>query len=244
MIRIADEIDVVASRNPLVLYDIDTLTDEVEIVENKKLAAVKSMKMTKEAFLLSCETNEEDIYEGLVEMAGKMQKTLDLLQEDFQSIRAGRANPHVLDKLRVDYYGTPSTIQQVANVSVPEPRILMIAPWEKSLLSAIAKEIQKSDIGITPQSDGQVLRLAFPEMTEDRRKELAKEIKKKAEDAKVSLRNIRRDANERTKKMEKSGDYTEDDVKDQEKAIQKLTDKFIKLIDDEAEKKTKDIMTV
>ncbi len=174
----------------------------------------------------------------------KMQKTLDLLQEDFQSIRAGRANPHVLDKLRVDYYGTPSTIQQVANVSVPEPRILMIAPWEKSLLSAIAKEIQKSDIGITPQSDGQVLRLAFPEMTEDRRKELAKEIKKKAEDAKVSLRNIRRDANERTKKMEKSGDYTEDDVKDQEKAIQKLTDKFIKLIDDEAEKKTKDIMTV
>ena len=144
----------------------------------------------------------------------KMQKTLDLLQEDFQGIRAGRANPHVLDKLRVDYYGTPSTIQQVANVSVPEPRILMIAPWEKSLLAVIAKEIQKSDIGITPQSDGQVLRLAFPEMTEDRRKELAKEIKKKAEDAKVSLRNIRRDANERTKKMEKSGEYTEDDVKD------------------------------
>ncbi|MBR0106753.1 MAG: ribosome recycling factor [Lachnospiraceae bacterium] len=174
----------------------------------------------------------------------KMQKTLDLLQEDFQSIRAGRANPHVLDKLRVDYYGTPSTIQQVANVSVPEPRILMIAPWEKSLLAVIAKEIQKSDIGITPQSDGQVLRLAFPEMTEDRRKELAKEIKKKAEDAKVSLRNIRRDANERTKKMEKSGDYTEDDVKDQEKEIQKITDKFIKLIDEAADKKTKDIMTV
>ncbi|MBQ9465294.1 MAG: ribosome recycling factor [Lachnospiraceae bacterium] len=174
----------------------------------------------------------------------KMQKTLDLLQEDFQSIRAGRANPHVLDKLRVDYYGTPSTIQQVANVSVPEPRILMIAPWEKSLLAVIAKEIQKSDIGITPQSDGQVLRLAFPEMTEDRRKELAKEIKKKAEDAKVSLRNIRRDANERTKKMEKSGEYTEDDVKDQEKEIQKITDKFIKLIDEAADKKTKDIMTV
>ncbi|MBQ1514471.1 MAG: ribosome recycling factor [Lachnospiraceae bacterium] len=174
----------------------------------------------------------------------KMQKTLDLLQEDFQGIRAGRANPHVLDKLRVDYYGTPSTIQQVANVSVPEPRILMIAPWEKSLLAVIAKEIQKSDIGITPQSDGQVLRLAFPEMTEDRRKELAKEIKKKAEDAKVSLRNIRRDANERTKKMEKSGDYTEDDVKDQEKEIQKITDKFIKLIDEAADKKTKDIMTV
>ena len=173
-----------------------------------------------------------------------MQKTLDLLQEDFQGIRAGRANPHVLDKLRVDYYGTPSTIQQVANVSVPEPRILMIAPWEKSLLAVIAKEIQKSDIGITPQSDGQVLRLAFPEMTEDRRKELAKEIKKKAEDAKVSLRNIRRDANERTKKMEKSGDYTEDDVKDQEKEIQKITDKFIKLIDEAADKKTKDIMTV
>ncbi|MBQ1399610.1 MAG: ribosome recycling factor [Lachnospiraceae bacterium] len=174
----------------------------------------------------------------------KMQKTLDLLQEDFQGIRAGRANPHVLDKLRVDYYGTPSTIQQVANVSVPEPRILMIAPWEKSLLAVIAKEIQKSDIGITPQSDGQVLRLAFPEMTEDRRKELAKEIKKKAEDAKVSLRNIRRDANERTKKMEKSGEYTEDDVKDQEKEIQKITDKFIKLIDEAADKKTKDIMTV
>ncbi|MBQ4309871.1 MAG: ribosome recycling factor [Lachnospiraceae bacterium] len=174
----------------------------------------------------------------------KMQKTLDLLQEDFQGIRAGRANPHVLDKLRVDYYGTPSTIQQVANVSVPEPRILMIAPWEKSLLAVIAKEIQKSDIGITPQSDGQVLRLAFPEMTEDRRKELAKEIKKKAEDAKVSLRNIRRDANERTKKMEKSGEYTEDDVMDQEKEIQKITDKFIKLIDEAADKKTKDIMTV
>ena len=129
-------------------------------------------------------------------------------------------------------------------MSVPEPRILMIAPWEKSLLAVIAKEIQKSDIGITPQSDGQVLRLAFPEMTEDRRKELAKEIKKKAEDAKVSLRNIRRDANERTKKMEKSGDYTEDDVKDQEKEIQKITDKFIKLIDEAADKKTKDIMTV
>ena len=132
----------------------------------------------------------------------KMQKTLDLLQEDFQGIRAGRANPHVLDKLRVDYYGTPSTIQQVANVSVPEPRILMIAPWEKSLLAAIAKEIQKSDIGITPQSDGQVLRLAFPEMTEDRRKELAKEIKKKAEDAKVSLRNIRREIGRHTSELQ------------------------------------------
>ncbi len=174
----------------------------------------------------------------------KMGKSLKNLESELQGIRAGRANPHVLDKLRVDYYGTPSTIQQVANVSVPEPRILMIAPWEKSLLAVIAKEIQKSDIGITPQSDGQVLRLAFPEMTEDRRKELAKEIKKKAEDAKVSLRNIRRDANERTKKMEKSGEYTEDDVKDQEKEIQKITDKFIKLIDEAADKKTKDIMTV
>lgn len=174
----------------------------------------------------------------------KMKRTLELLEEDFQSIRAGRANPHVLDKIRVDYYGTPSTIQQVANVSVPEPRVLMIAPWEKSLLGAISKEIQKSDIGITPASDGQVLRLVFPEMTEDRRKDLSKDVKKKAEDAKVALRNIRRDANDQTKKMEKNGELTEDDVKDQEKSIQKLTDDYVKKIDAAAEKKIKEIMTV
>ena len=174
----------------------------------------------------------------------KMQKTLDLLQEDFQSIRAGRANPHVLDKLRVDYYGTPSTIQQVANVSVPEPRILMIAPWEKSLLAAIAKEIQKSDIGITPQSDGQVLRLAFPEMTEDRRKELAKDVRKKGEASKVAIRNIRRDANDTIKKMQKNSEITEDEQKEAETDIQKMTDKFIAQIDKEVEEKSKEIMSV
>ena len=180
----------------------------------------------------------------IVNAEAKMKKTLSMLEEEYQSIRAGRANPHVLDKIRVDYYGTPSTIQQVANVSVPEPRILMIAPWEKSLLSAIAKEIQMSDIGITPQSDGQVLRLAFPEMTEDRRKELSKDIKKKAEEAKVSLRNIRRDAVDQAKKMEKAGEYTEDDVKEEEKSIQKVTDKYTKLVEEACDKKVKDIMTV
>ena len=173
----------------------------------------------------------------------KMQKSFDFLKEDLASIRAGRANPHVLDKIKVDYYGTPTPIQQVGNISVPEARMIQIAPWEKSLIKEIEKAILASDIGITPSNDGAVIRLVFPELTEDRRKELAKEIKKKGEDAKVAVRNIRRDGNEALKKLTKE-DVSEDEVKDLEDQLQKQTDKFIKDIDAAVEEKTKDIMKV
>lgn len=174
----------------------------------------------------------------------KMQKSCKALEEEYSSIRAGRANPHVLDKLMVDYYGVPSTIQQVANISVPEPRIIQIAPWEKSLIKAIEKAILTSDIGINPNNDGKVIRLVFPELTEERRKELSKDVKKKAEGAKVAIRNIRRDAVDAVKKMEKNGDITEDDVKDGNDRIQKLTDKYIDNVDKLADNKSKEIMTV
>ena len=174
----------------------------------------------------------------------KMNKTLDNLQSEFASIRAGRANPHVLDKLRVDYYGTPTPIQQVGNISVPEARMIVIQPWEKSLLKSIEKAILTSDLGINPSNDGSVIRLVFPEMTEERRKELAKEVKKKGEEAKVAIRNIRRDANDTVKKQQKGGEISEDEQKQYEEKIQKLTDKFIEKVDKEIEEKSKEIMTV
>ncbi len=173
----------------------------------------------------------------------KMKKAIDYLQADLATIRAGRANPHVLDKIRVDYYGTPTPIQQVGNVTVPEARILQIAPWDKSMLKLIEKAILTSDLGINPSNDGSVIRLVFPELTEERRKDLAKEVKKKAEDGKVAIRNIRRDGNDAFKKMGKEG-VSEDEVKDLEDQIQKLTDKYIKDIDVIQEAKAKEIMTV
>ena len=173
----------------------------------------------------------------------KMQKSLNNLEEEYGAIRAGRANPHVLDKLRVDYYGTPTPIQSVANVNSPEPRMLQIQPWEASMVKVIEKAIMSSDIGINPTNDGKVIRLVFPEVTEERRKELAKEIKKKGEAAKVAIRNIRRDANDTFKKLGK-GDVSEDEVKDLEDNAQKMTDKYIAKIDKAVETKTKEIMTV
>lgn len=174
----------------------------------------------------------------------KMEKTVSVLKEDFNTIRVGRANPHVLDKLRVDYYGTPSPIQSVANISVPEPRMLQIQPWEKSMIKVIEKAIQTSDLGINPSNDGSVIRLVFPEMTEARRKELAKDVKKKGDNAKVAVRNIRRDAMDAFKKQEKAGELTEDDRKQAEDKMQKLTDKYVEKIDKEVDAKTKDILTV
>ena len=174
----------------------------------------------------------------------KMEKSLDVLLDEFSSIRAGRANPHVLDKLKVDYYGTPTPIQQVGNISVPEARMIVIQPWEKSLLKAIEKAILTSDLGINPTNDGNAIRLVFPELTEERRKELAKDVKKKGEATKVAVRNIRRDANDAFKKSEKAGEMSEDDLKAAEEDIQKLTDKMIDKIDRAIDAKTKEIMTV
>lgn len=172
----------------------------------------------------------------------KMQKALEFLQADFQTIRAGRANPHILDKIKVDYYGTPTPIQSVGNITVPEARMIQIAPWEKSLIKEIEKAIMMSDIGITPNNDGSVVRLVFPELTEDRRKELAKDIKKKGEDNKVVVRNARRDGNDAFKKLK--GEVSEDETKQLEEQLQKLTDKYIKEIDALVEAKSKEIMTV
>lgn len=173
----------------------------------------------------------------------KMKKTYEFLEADYAAIRAGRANPHVLDKLRVDYYGTPTPIQQVGNVTVPEARIIQIAPWEKSMIKAIEKAIQTSDIGINPSNDGNVIRLVFPELTEERRKDLVKEVKKKAEEGKVAVRNIRRDGNDAFKKLAKT-EVSEDEIKQLETELQKLTDKYIKDIDTMMEEKSKEIMTV
>ncbi len=180
----------------------------------------------------------------LVQYDDKMQKTMRNLQEEFGSIRAGRANPHVLDKLRVDYYGTPTPIQQVANVNVPEPRMIQIQPWEPSMVKVIEKTILTSDLGINPTNDGKSIRLVFPELTEERRKDLAKDVKKKGEAAKVAVRNIRRDANDTFKKLGKKEDVSEDEIKELEVKIQKMTDKFIADIDKAVEEKTKEIMTV
>ena len=173
----------------------------------------------------------------------KMKKTCEFLEADYAAIRAGRANPHVLDKIRVDYYGTPTPLQQVGNVTVPDARVLQIAPWEKSLLKAIEKAILASDIGINPVNDGNVIRLAFPDLTEERRKDLVKDIRKKAEEGKVAIRNMRKDGNNALKKLGKT-DISEDEVKQLEDELQKLTDKFVKDIDVLMEKKSKEIMTV
>lgn len=172
----------------------------------------------------------------------KMQKTYDHLVSDYLGIRAGRANPHVLDKLRVDYYGTPTPIQQVGNITIPEARMIQIAPWEKTLIKSIEKAILASDIGITPSNDGSVIRLVFPELTEERRKELVKDVKKKAEECKVAVRNIRRDGNDTFKKIAK--EISEDEVKELSDELQKLTDKYIKEVDKLMEEKSKEILTV
>lgn len=174
----------------------------------------------------------------------KMQKTMDVLAEEYASIRAGRANPHLIDKLKVDYYGTPTAINQVANVSVPEARVIQIQPWESKMIKEINKAINMSDIGINPTDDGKVIRLVFPELTEERRKDLAKDVKKKAEDSKVALRNIRRDANDSFKKMGKASEISEDVQKQLESEIDKLTEKYVAEADKQMEVKTKEIMTV
>ena len=174
----------------------------------------------------------------------KMSKSVDALVGEYASIRAGRANPHILDKLKVDYYGTPTPFQQVANISVPEARMLQIQPWEASLIKEIEKAILNSDLGLVPNNDGKVVRIIFPELTEDRRKELVKDIKKKAENAKVAVRNIRRDANDAFKKQSKANEISEDEAKQLEAEIQKLTDKYVAEIDDTMESKSKEIMTV
>ncbi len=182
--------------------------------------------------------------ERLVKYDDKMQKSLNNLYSEYNSIRAGRANPHVLDSVLVDYYGTPTPIQQVANVSVPEPRLIQIQPWEASMVKEIEKAIQTSDVGINPTNDGKVIRLVFPELTEERRKELAKDVKKKGENAKVAVRNIRRDANDSFKKLSKESDISEDDIKELEDKAQKLTDSYIKKIDEAVSDKTEEILKV
>ena len=173
----------------------------------------------------------------------KMKKTMGNLDGELGAIRAGRANPNVLNKIKVDYYGTPTPIQQVANVSVPEARMIQIQPWEKNMLKVIEKAIQVSDLGINPTNDGTMIRLVFPELTEERRKELVKDVKKKGEAAKVAIRNIRRDENDMLKKL-KGTDVSEDEIKDMENELQKLTDKYVKEADKSVENKSKEVMTV
>ena len=174
----------------------------------------------------------------------KMQKAYDFLLADYQTIRAGRANPHVLDKLKVDYYGTPTPIQQVGNITVPEARMIQIAPWEKSLIREIEKAIMASDIGITPNNDGTVIRLVFPELTEERRKDLVKEVKKLCEDAKVAVRNIRREAMDVLKKLKNNKEVSEDDFAAGEKEVEKIISKYIEAIDKAEADKEKDVLTV
>lgn len=180
----------------------------------------------------------------LNQFSEKMEKSVDALNEDYATIRAGRANPRLLDKIRVDYYGQPSPLQNVANISVPEARVIQIQPWESKLIKEIEKAIINSNLGITPNNDGKVVRLVFPELTEERRKELVKEVKKTAENTKVAIRNIRRDANDLFKKMNKSSEISEDDLKGLEDEVQELTDKFIDKIDKVMEEKSKEILTV
>ena len=181
--------------------------------------------------------------ERLQQFETKMEKTCEYLEADFMTIRAGRANPHILDKLTVDYYGAPTPLQQVANISVPEARMIQIQPWESSMIKAIEKAILCSDLGLNPSNDGKMIRLVFPELTEERRKELVKDVKKKGEGAKVAVRNIRRDANDAFKKLAKQ-DVSEDEIKELEDQIQKLTDKYIKEVDKAIENKSKEILTV
>lgn len=181
--------------------------------------------------------------ERLAVYDSKMKKTIANLDGELGTIRAGRANPHVLDRIMVDYYGTPTPIQQVGNVSVPEPRMIQIQPWERNMVKTIEKAIQVSDLGINPTNDGSVIRLVFPELTEERRKELVKDVKKKGEAAKVAIRNIRRDGNDAFKKL-KGSEISEDEIKDLGDELQKLTDKYIKEVDAAVEVKSKEVMTV
>ena len=174
----------------------------------------------------------------------KMGKTVSVLNAEYAAIRAGRANASVLDKIKVDYYGAPTSLQQVANISVPEARMIQIQPWESSLIKEIEKAILVSDLGITPNNDGKVIRLVFPELTEDRRKELAKDVKKKGDNAKVAIRNIRRDANDSFKKANKAGELSDDELSNAEDEVQKITDKYTALVDKAIEDKTKEILTV
>ena len=178
------------------------------------------------------------------EFDAKMGKTIEVVKSDFASVRAGRANPGVLDKITVDYYGSPTPLNQVAAISTPDPRVLMIQPWDASILKAIEKAIQTSDLGINPQNDGRVIRLTFPQLTEERRKELSKQVRKYGENGKVAIRNIRRDAMDKYKAMEKKGEMTEDDRKEYEKELQDLTDKRCKEIDDLTAKKEAELMAV
>ena len=173
----------------------------------------------------------------------KMKKTLGSLEAELTTIRAGRANPHILDKLTVDYYGSPTPIQQVANITVPEARMIHIQPWDSSLIKGIEKAILTSDLGLNPNNDGKVISLVFPELTEERRKDLAKDVKKKGEAAKVAIRNIRRDGIDSVKKL-KGSDVSEDEMKDMEDDLQKLTDKYVKEVDKAVEAKSKEVMTV
>ncbi len=182
--------------------------------------------------------NETNVYEE------KMKKTISSLESDLNTIRAGRANPHVLDRITVDYYGTPTPINQVGNITIPEARLIQIQPWDTSMLKAIDKAIAASDLGINPSNDGKVIRLVFPELTEERRKELTKEVKKKAETSKVAVRNIRRDAIDSFKKLEKNKEIAEDQRKDLEDKMQKITDKYIGEIDKKCDEKCKDILSV
>ena len=174
----------------------------------------------------------------------RMKKTITVLETELATVRVGRANPHVLDKLTVDYYGTPTPINQVGNITVPEARMLQIQPWESNMIKPIEKAIQASDLGINPNSDGKVIRLVFPELTEERRKTLTKEVKKKGEDAKVAVRNVRRDAVDEFKKKQKSAEFSEDTLKDLEAEIQKVTDKKTEEIDKVIDAKSKEIMAI
>ena len=174
----------------------------------------------------------------------RMDKSVKALEEEFNTIRAGRANPHVLDKIVVDYYGTPTPLQQVGNITVPEARLLVIQPWDATMIKKIEKAIQMSEVGINPTSDGKTIRLVFPELTEEKRREQSKDVKKKGEAAKVAVRNIRRDGMDAFKKQKKESDMTEDDLKNLEKEMQDLTDRYIKEIDRRIENKTKEVMSV
>ena len=180
----------------------------------------------------------------LTQYEEKMQKSVENLEAEYATIRAGRANPNILNKIKVEYYGVPTPMQQLANITVPEARTLVIAPWEPSLVKEIEKAIMNSDLGITPNNDGRNIILNFPELTEDRRKELVKDIKKKGDNAKVAIRNIRRDANDAFKKMNKGGELSDDELKGKEDEVQKLTDKYVDMIDKAIDEKTKEILTV
>lgn len=182
--------------------------------------------------------------ELLMTFEEKMEKSYDNLLSEYVSIRAGRANPHVLDKIKVDYYGSPTPIQQVGNVSVPEARMIVIQPWDASVLKDIEKAIMTSDLGLTPTNDGKCIRLVFPELTEERRKELVKDVKKKGENAKVAIRNIRRDANDAIKKKGKEDGISEDEIKAYEDDVQKMTDKYVDKLEKAIEDKSKEILTV